>query len=139
MNLDFADGTDAYFTSTTDVSGSPVSTTVQNAAQVVHELDKMCPPQSTNSDYDTYCAGGATPDADWCAGARAMCGNENPYSPKCVGKSCPLINILEGDSGEFYISRFDNSGNNENDRTPTVDDPIGAAGNKPQNYYALTK
>ena len=49
--------------------------------------------------------------------ASAVCGNDNPYSPKCLGKSCPYVNILEGQEGEFYISRFDNFGNAENPQT----------------------
>ena len=75
-----------------------------------------------------------TPPAwGWLPHARAPCGNNSPYSPKCLGKSCPQINILPGAQGEFYISRFDNNGNAENAQVTPAD-----AGNLPQAYTTNT-
>ena len=64
-------------------------------AQFALNLDKSCPPGPKNTDWDRA--------DDWQAHARAPCGNDSPYSPKCLGKSCPYVNILPGSSGEFYI------------------------------------
>jgi hypothetical protein len=95
-------------------------------------LDKHCPPSdanaaihdSGNTDVVKYCTNPEAPspanpdyDAGWCALASEPCGNDNPYSPKCLGKSCAFINILPGSQGEWYISRYDNNGNQENPQT----------------------
>jgi hypothetical protein len=90
---------------------------------------KSCPPDSRNEDWAAHS------DADWEALAREPCGNDNPYSPKCRGKSCTHINILPGSQGEFYISRYDNNGNVENPRGNSVDDGVhtNPAKNTPSN------
>ena len=73
-------------------------------AQHALPLKKSCPPDANNEDQ-------LSPVADWLALAQEPCGNDNPYSPKCLGKSCPYVNVLPGSQGEFYISRFDSQGN----------------------------
>ena len=47
--------------------------------------------------------------------SRQECGNESPFSPKCRGRSCPYIQIIEGESGEFYVTRSENYGNENNE------------------------
>ena len=82
---------------------------------------------------------GVTANDEWCALAREPCGNDNPYSPKCLGKSCANINILPGSQGEFYITRYDNNGNSENAQTRlhgVIENPN--YNNLPQTYTSNT-
>jgi len=114
--------------------------------QFILVLDKRCPTPldvvagGGNTDINKYCEdGGADEDATWCALAKEKCGNDNPYSPKCMGKTCPLINILPGSQGEFYISRYDNNGNQENPQTRLhgiQEEPSN--NNEPQMYHSNT-
>lgn len=73
--------------------------------QFVLNLDRHCPPDSTNNDWAAHA--GSTPTS-WRQLVQAPCGNDNPYSPVCVGKSCAFVKIMSGGEGEFYLSRFDN-------------------------------
>jgi hypothetical protein len=120
-------------TATDDSSGGAASTN----AQFVLELGKSCPPDASNE-------GWSNANSRWQALAREPCGNDNPYSPKCRGKSCPFISILPGSQGEFYISRFDNNGNAENADGQDVDEgansgsETNANGNLPQGYTSNT-
>jgi hypothetical protein len=101
------------------------------------ELLKSCPPDSRNE-------GWTDGNSRWQALAQAPCGNDNPYSPKCRGKSCAHVSILPGSQGEFYISRFDNNGNAENADGQDVDEgqnngsETNANGNLPQGYSTNT-
>jgi hypothetical protein len=104
----------------TDDSADAVSNPSFNA-QFFEDLAVSCPPDSRNTDWNAH--GNDMPD--WNALSREPCGNDNPYSPKCRGKSCTHINILPGSQGEFYISRFDNNGNAENPGEQG-DDALGA-------------
>ena len=102
-------------------------------AQFSHNLHRHCPPDSANSDWTAL---GATA---WGPLTQDPCGNDNPYSPVCVGKSCAFLRVMRGSEGEFYISRFDNigpgPGSGENSgafsapNTQTRNDPVG-----PRNY-----
>lgn len=71
---------------------------VHLAPTTLPRTDKTCPPSaSVNTDWRTHFPLASLP-----------CGNENPYSPKCRGPTCPEIRILAGHQGEFYISRVRN-------------------------------
>jgi hypothetical protein len=110
-------------------------------AQLMEELAKSCPPDTRNSDWAKYKEGGTAPNAEWFRLASEPCGNDNPYSPKCRGKSCTHINILPGSGGEFYISRYDNYGNQENPQTKHSSDKDAQSGknsNLPQQYQSNT-
>ena len=124
---------DLRWSDTTIDEGTGAAPT-QNAQKALN-LNKSCPPDSANEDWTTA-------DASWQLVAREPCGNDNPYSPKCRGKSCTHINILPGSQGEFYISRFDNNGNAENPDGSGVDDGVnsggGATDNNPQQYTSNT-
>lgn len=79
---------------------------------------KSCPPNMRNDDFAQH--HGFEPSGAINGYALLPCGNDNPYSPKCRGKSCPFISILPGPTGDFYITRARTSGN-------------GVSG-EPQNY-----
>ena len=62
------------------------------------ELPIVCPPRPTNAD--------AYPENDdrELSYAKLPCTQENPYAPKCEGKTCPFVSITRtGDS--YFISR----------------------------------
>jgi hypothetical protein len=111
----------------TDDSEDTVSNPTFNA-QFIEELAKSCPPDSRNEDWGDGTRFAADTKGQWFALAKEECGNDNPYSPKCRGKSCTHINILPGSQGEFYISRYDNYGNAENPHGSSVDDGVNSAG-----------
>lgn len=78
-------------------------------------LPQVCPPRATNLDYNVLPGASAPPTAtpagnirNGVGSANALhdCPGQNPYSPKCVGKSCNLIDISAGVLGDFYISRM---------------------------------
>jgi hypothetical protein len=106
-----ADGQSSVALSWSDGSGDG-----SLSAQFSHNLAKSCPPDSGNEDWTN------SDNPSWQAVAREPCGNDNPYSPKCRGKSCAFVNILPGSNGEFYISRYDNNGNADNADGQSVDD-----------------
>jgi hypothetical protein len=101
-------------------------------AQLSEDLDKSCPPDTKNTDQK------AGTDARYLKMAKEPCGNDNPYSPKCIGKSCTHVNILGGSAGEFYISRFDNIGNRENPATVHSSKKDNGLGTKPHDDTSNT-
>jgi hypothetical protein len=108
--------------------------------QFIHILDKHCPPDDTNTDQMFFCDPSSPENnKQWCALSQEACGNDNPYSPKCLGKSCAFVNILPGSAGEFYITRYDNLGNAENPQTAAANDPqSGKLSNLPKQYTSNT-
>ena len=132
-----ADGNTNLALEWSDTTADGASGVASQNAQYALNLHKSCPPDARNDDWTQT-------DANWQALAREPCGNDNPYSPKCRGKTCPHINILPGSQGEFYISRFDNNGNAENPDGASVDDGANTAGsgdktsNLPQEYTSNT-
>jgi hypothetical protein len=67
-------------------------------------LVKSCPVDGNNEDQDHVTAGNS-----WATAAGQACNNNSPYSPKCTGASCGKILIKPGSDGEYYITRYDNT------------------------------
>ena len=75
-------------------------------------LTKVCPPRASDTDHNFEQF--VSFDGQHNSFQLQPCGNQSPYSPKCIGKTCPYIQILPGGGGEWFVSRTRMSGNAEN-------------------------